>query len=108
MNITYFFPHDLSMKPLSFFRVTSPHVATTDASHKTVRRRSSEVALVRDTVSGGAASAQLEDEVASLSRAERQKLLASGSFSVQVTANDALAMKADLVIPWQKMRVMRR
>ncbi len=96
------------IKPLSFFRVTNPRLSTPDASHKTVRRRSSEVALVRNTVSGVAATAQLQDEVSALSRDERKELLASADFSTPITAEDTLAMKADLVIPWRKLGVMRR
>ena len=57
------------------------------------------MALVRDAVSGGAAEAQLQDEVASLSQEERQKLLTSADFSMEISAEDALAMKSDLVIP---------
>ena len=64
--------------------------------------------MVRDVASGGEASAQLQDEVAALTQDERQQLIASGDFSVPITAEDALAMKADLVFPWKKVRVMRR
>lgn len=97
-----------SPQPISFLRVTYPQVATPDASNSTVRRRSSEVALVRDVISGGASVEQLQDEVAALSSDERQQLLTSTEFSVSITTEDALAMKADLLIPWQKLRVMRR
>ena len=60
------------------------------------------------TLSGGTSSAQLQDEVVALSQDERQQLLTTAGFSVQITVEDTLAMKADLVIPWQKIRVMRR
>ena len=59
-------------------------------------------------MSKGSTSAQLRDEVSALSQDERQELIASGDFAVPIQAEDALAMKADLVIPWKKVRVMRR
>ena len=83
-------------------------MSTAQASSKTIRRRSKEIALVRDTVSGGAGALQLEDEVAALSREQRQRLLTSEDFRVEISAEDSLAMKADLVLPWNKIRVMRR
>lgn len=64
--------------------------------------------MVRDTVSGGAGVEQHKDEIALLSREDRTKLLASAEFSSQITRETALAMKADLMIPWNKMRIMRR
>ena len=82
-------------------------MSTAQASSKTIRRRSKEIALVRDTVSGGAGALQLEDEVAALSREQRQRLLTSEDFRVEISAEDSLAMKADLVLPWNKI-VMRR
>ena len=80
---------------------------TDEAAQQVVRRRSKELSQYRAILSGGAASAQLHDEVAALSTEERQKLVDT-EFSVEIKSEDALALKADLMIPWKKMRTMRR
>ena len=75
-------------------------MCTDEASRQVIRKRSSEVAQYRAVVSGGSANTQLQDEVAALSADERQQLITSAEFSVEIKAEDALAMKADLMIPW--------
>ena len=66
------------------------------------------MAAVRAKVSGGAAAEQLKDELAVLTEAERRELLVAADCSAEITADETLAMKADLVLPWKKMRIMRR
>ena len=54
---------------------------------------------------------QLQDEVKACTPAERELLLANlqkGGFKVAVPTDQALALKADLNIPWSNMRVVRR
>ena len=82
-------------------------MSTLDASHMTKRRRSSELAGIREAVSGGekAAAVQLEDE---LDKEGRKKLMTDSEFRKKVTTKDALAMKATLALPWNKLRIMRR
>ena len=65
------------------------------------------MSTVRENVSGGGATQQLRDEMATLTEAERQELLSSDC-TAHITSDEALAMKADLVLPWRKMRIMRR
>ena len=96
------------LKPLSLMRVTSPRIASDEASRYTVRRRSNELAQVRDRLSGGASAFQHHDEMRVLSVEERQALLTSSDFNVKLTCETALAMKLNLMIPWKKMRMMRR
>ena len=86
--------------------MTSPRVESSKASPSTVRRRSNELNSVRNTVSGGAGVIQQQDELACLSYQDRQKLL--GDFSTQISPEDTLAMKANLMMPWKKLRTMRR
>ena len=43
-----------------------------------------------------------------MSRDERQKLLREGGFTLDVPADHGLAMKAELRIPWNKLRDLRR
>ena len=66
------------------------------------------MAAVQVKVSGGAAAEQLKYELAVLTEAERRELLGAADCSAEITADETLAMKADLVLPWKKMRIMRR
>ena len=52
-----------------------------------------------------AATVQLQAEI---DREGREKLVLKPEFSDQITTADALAMKANLSLPWKKLRLMRR
>ena len=54
------------------------------------------------------ASAQLQGEIKSLSVEEWKELLGQVGFPVVVPTDYALVMKADLALPWTKLRVLRR
>ena len=63
----------------------------------------------RATVSGNCAPDQLRDEVKVMDPDERKKLMESDVFSTSaVSVENTLAFKADLQIPWNKLREMRR
>ena len=94
---------------MTLVKVSSPRIATSEASHWTVRRRTHEMSAIRDSISGGAAAAQLQDELSLLSETDRSELLdITKCPPVELSSSDTLAMKADLVLPWNKMRIMRR
>lgn len=60
---------------------------------------------------GGADIVQLQDEVRVCSSAEREQILSevhNGGFKVEVPVSQILGMKADLNIPWTKLREVRR
>ena len=86
-------------------RVVSPRVSSSEASRSTVRRRSSEMSSVREAISGGSATIQLKDELKTLTDDERKQILQP---VCHIIPQETLAMKADLLIPWNKMRIMRR
>ena len=90
--------------------MTAPRVASANASAKTVRNRSIEVGCHRSHTSGGSVAEQLSDEVKALPQDECKQLIASGVFSSysSISAENTLALRADLVIPWNKLRAMRR
>ena len=48
------------------------------------------------------------EEVKALGREERQKLLRDAGITLEIPAEQGLAMKADLAIPWSKLREIRR
>jgi hypothetical protein len=96
---------------LSLLKVTSPRVTSTGACSKTLRNRTIEVGSHRELTSGRCAAQQLADELKALPQEERKELLATGVFSGPSTVlspENALALKADLAIPWNKLRAMRR
>ena len=79
-------------------KVTSPRVASSEASCYTVRRRSNESAQVRAEISGGASASQHKDEMRVLSVDKRQALLSSSDFNAKLTceaANDTVEENED-------------
>lgn len=78
-----------------------------EASSRTVRRRSSELQSIRTGISKDSSS-QFQAEVKALSQEERQQLLKSAGITIDIPPEQGLAMKADLAIPWNKLRIIRR
>ena len=88
--------------------VSSCRVDSAHASRRTLRRRSAEINRVRSLSSGGETTSQLADEVKCLSREEREKILGEAQLPIVIPTDHALALKADLSIPWAKLRILRR
>ena len=63
------------------------------------------MSAVRPIISGGACADQLQHEMAAVTDAERQELLQDVRTPLQIPAEETLAMKADLVLPWNKIRI---
>ena len=95
---------------MSLIRLTSPRVDSSVASNRTLKRRCSKLERVRDIVSKGSSAEQLKYELQTLTKHERETLLDSALLSEPVTipCADVLAMKADLSITWNKLRILRR
>ena len=89
-------------------QVPGCRVPTADASKRTIERRTEVLGHVRQLASGGDISAQFAAEIKVLNTAEREDLLHQAQLPVVIPANHALAMKADLGIPWNKLRILRR
>ena len=63
---------------------------------------------MRSIVSKNCQKAQLHHEIKELSKEDRESLVDSiKCIEIAVSAKDSLAMKADLGIPWNKLRNMR-
>ena len=75
---------------------------------KTLQRRSQALSEHREYVSAGESSFQLQSEIAHLDVAKRQKLLTGAELPIIIPAEQTLAMKADLGIPWAKLRIVNR
>ena len=98
---------------MTFLKMRSPRTPSSKASARTVRERTRKIGDLRATVSGGDTTLQLSREIHQQSPDECKQLLDEllampGTFKVQVSAHEALAVKSDLQIPWTKLRVMRR
>jgi hypothetical protein len=66
------------------------------------------VGQYRSAVSGGEGEHLLEREVTTLSIESRKQLLEKVGITLTITEQQGLAMKADLALPWNKMRELRR
>lgn len=88
--------------------VPQSQVKSSEACPKTLQRRSHCLSSIRDAVSGGEAVTQLQSEIRCLSKDERQQLLGEAGLPVVIPTEQALAIKADLALSWNKLRVVRR
>ncbi len=93
-----------------FSRIPKPRKDSSSTTLMTLRRRSEILSSVRENVSGGTlpAKRQLAHEVHRTTPEERQELLRKAKITPTVTEEEGLAMKADLSIPWSKLRHLRR
>ena len=82
-------------------------VPTSEASSQTKRSRKSQQLGIRESLSGGKEEAQ-EQLAFELGKEEREKLLQDSAFSVKLSTEESLAMKASLSLPWKNLRIMRR
>ncbi len=73
-----------------------------------MKRRAEVIDSVREVASGGDSSSQLAAELHSLSQHDREDLLHQVQLPLVIPTEHALAMKADLAIPWTKLRILRR
>ena len=72
------------------------------------QKPSSEGSKIRESVSGGDSLVQLQSEIRCLSKEERESLLKGVGLPITIPAEHVLAMKANLCIPWAKMRLLSR
>jgi hypothetical protein len=89
-------------------RLTRPRKSSAEATQRTVQRRTAVLQQARKRVSGGESSTQLRAEMDSLTKQERQSLLHEAGFTVDIPPDVGLALKADLALPWRKLRILRR
>ena len=63
---------------------------------------------IRGSLSMNDTGTQLQAKVKMLSSEERQDLLKSVGITIDIPPEQGLAMKANLAIPWNKVRIIRR
>ena len=88
--------------PLTLVRVPKTSAPTTSVSSKTVTGHAKAISAVKEVVSGGDPSRQLQLEVKSLPREEREQLLHGPGFHISVPMGQGLAMKYDVGLSWHK------
>lgn len=89
-------------------QVPGCRVSSSEASARTVKRRVEVLDSVREIASGSDSSSQFAAEFHCQSREHREELLRQVKLPLAIPVNHALAIKADLAIPWSKLRVLRR
>lgn len=98
----------LLFKPLTLMQIPAGRVDSSTACQKTVQQRCKTLSAVRKVASGNDSNAQLGMEIQALSRSQREDLLKKVQLPISVPADHALAIKADLAMPWSKLRILRR
>ena len=93
------------LQSMSLMKITQPRAAV--CSQRTTRRRVQDVGQYRDVISGGEGNQLLEREVTTLGVESRRQLEKAG-ITLTIPKEQGLAMKADLALPWNKMRELRR
>ena len=83
-------------------------VRSSEACSKILQLRSHCLSSIREAVSGGNSTTQLQSEIRCLSKEERQQLLHKADLPVVIPMDHALAMKADLSLSWDKLRIIKR
>ncbi len=94
-------------------QVSSPSVSSGTASQTTLRRRSSELQDIRKRVSGGAEVQQMSNEVKTAGKEDQDKLIeelkkTAGCFQVTFSVSQSLGIQSVLMIPRNKLRIMKR
>ena len=59
-------------------------------------------------LSAGDANTQLIDELKLIPEEEKESIMKQLNFTIYVSPEKNLAMKADLCLPWRKLRLMKR
>ena len=105
--------HHTFTQPMTFVQVCQPRTTSKEACTKTVKERSKALISMRDSISKGASSSQLVNEITHLPVKERNAIAASfesspGHVKVVLPTSTSLALKADLNITWSKLNIIRR
>ena len=87
-----------NLQPITLVQAPVPRVSSSDASKRTISRRTSMLSSIRELTSGGDSSSQLAAEIKALSKVDREALLQQASLPLVIPPSHALAIKADLQI----------
>ena len=87
-----------------------PRKASIKASEQTVRKRTRVLDSLTEAVCGSveAMPVQRPNQLMQVKGSERQDLLVRAGFKVEITTEQALALKSDMKVPWNSMRAWSR
>ena len=88
--------------------VRACRVRSSEASARTLSHRTQTLTNLRTHISGGDTSVQLQSEIKALTKEEREEILKEAHLPIEIPPDHALAMKADLALPWAEMRAISR
>ena len=108
INTGLYTKFNVHVQPLTLVPISGCRISSSEVSRRTLKRRTDDISRVRNIASGGESSAQLKAEIRSLTTDEREELLQQAQLPVVIPTDHALAMKADLALPWNKLRIIRR
>ena len=77
-------------------------------SVQSTQKRTDKISRIRNRLSVGDNIIQMGNEIRATTKDESDSLMKVAKFTVTIPPEQGLAMKADLCIPWNKLRVMRR
>ena len=89
-------------------RITQPRAAISQLSKRSKKRRANEMSSTRAVLSAESSTVIFETELKSLDRKEKERLLKSAGITKGMTPEQGLALKADMGLPWNKLRRLRR
>ena len=97
-------------RPILWRRVTSATTPTGETSARTNRRREAEIESMRQNVCGGVDGSALQKVHAAtvMGKESRELLLKEAGIRRSCERGVGLAIKADLQLPWLKLRKLRR
>ena len=98
-----------SRRPQTWVRITKAGVGTDKTTERTIRRQSTEIQQLRTVVSGGTRQTKQADEVLVLTKANQDKFLRQAGLKAKMSLapGTALALKADMPLPWYRLRKLR-
>ena len=95
---------------MTLVQVRKPRVPTGKARPSTIRERSHSLSNLRSKLSAGDTVYQFSHELRTCDLDDRKQVLEElgGAFEVHIPTESLLAFKADLKIPWNKLRTIKR
>ncbi|KAL5484078.1 hypothetical protein EMCRGX_G020519 [Ephydatia muelleri] len=88
--------------------ITQPRAAVRQLSKHSRKHRVNEMSSTRAILSAESSTVMFETELKSLDRKEKERLLKSAGITKGMTPEQGLALKADLGLPWNRLRMLRR
>ena len=88
--------------------VTNSKRPISKASSRTLYRYRKQVQKVRHVLTSDDPTTLLREEIRSLSKNEKNSLLKNAGITLDISPEQGLAIKADLTLPWNKIRMITR